>query len=277
VKQQKTYKRSTHPGRFDKDMVRSHCRFLEPFANAALGLTETSTVVCSSPEDDIWFGSSGSILPGFTCKIVSPEGVELTGYDEPGELVVQSPSVVLGYLNNDKANAETFIADTDGKGRWMRTGDEAVVRVAPSGNEHIFIVDRIKELIKVKVSRPKLSLCNMTNVLQGLQVAPAELEAHLLKLPSVADCCVIPVPDDAAGEVAKAFVVKSSSVSIEDNDRITARAIAKHVEEHKARHKWLKGGVEFIDVIPKSPSGKILRRLLRDKEKEARRAKGAKL
>jgi len=84
---------------------------------------------------------------------LSPEGVELTGYDEPGELVVQSPSVVLGYLNNDKANAETFIPDTDGKGRWMRTGDEAVIRVAPSGNEHVFIVDRIKELIKVKVSR----------------------------------------------------------------------------------------------------------------------------
>ena len=88
---------------------------------------------------------------------MSPEGVELTGYDEPGELVVQSPAVVLGYLNNDKANAETFIADTDGKGRWMRTGDEAVIRVAPSGNEHVFIVDRIKELIKVKVSQPHTS------------------------------------------------------------------------------------------------------------------------
>jgi ribosome assembly protein SQT1 len=87
---------------------------------------------------------------------------------------------------------------------------------------------------------------------------------------------VIPIPDDAAGEVPKAFVVKSSSV-LEDNDRMVAREIAKHVQEHKARHKWLKGGVEFLDVIPKSPSGKILRRLLRDKEKEARRKKGAKL
>jgi acyl-CoA synthetase (AMP-forming)/AMP-acid ligase II len=77
---------------------------------------------------------------------------EITNYDEPGELVVQSPSVVLGYLNNDKANAETFIDDTDGKGKWMRTGDEAVIRKAPSGNEHVVIVDRIKELIKVKVT-----------------------------------------------------------------------------------------------------------------------------
>ncbi|KUJ09310.1 amp dependent CoA ligase-like protein [Mollisia scopiformis] len=225
------------------------------------GLTETSTVVCSSPETDIWFGSSGSLLPATTVKIVSMEGVEITGYDQPGELVVQSPSVVLGYLNNDKANKETFIEDTDGKGRWMRTGDEAVIRKAPSGYEHVFIVDRIKELIKVK----------------GLQVPPAELEAHLLTHPAVADCAVIPVPDDAAGEVPKAFVVKSSSVGLEENDRMVARDICKHVETHKARHKWLKGGVEFLDVIPKSPSGKILRRLLRDKEKEARRQKGAKL
>jgi ribosome assembly protein SQT1 len=116
------------------------------------GLTETCTVVCSSPESDIWFGSSGSLLPGYTAKILSIEGVEITGYNQPGELVVQSPSVVLGYLNNDKANAETFLSDTDGKGRWMRTGDEAVIRKAPSGNEHVWIVDRIKELIKVKVS-----------------------------------------------------------------------------------------------------------------------------
>jgi acyl-coenzyme A synthetase/AMP-(fatty) acid ligase len=88
---------------------------------------------------------------------------------------------------------------------------------------------------------------------------------------------VIPVHDDVAGEVPKAFVVKSSSVGLEENDRMVKRDIAKHVEEHKARHKWLKGGIEFIDAIPKSPSGKILRRLLRDKEKEARRKNGAKL
>lgn len=88
---------------------------------------------------------------------------------------------------------------------------------------------------------------------------------------------MIPVPDERAGEVPKAFVVKSGSIPIEEGDRSVARAIAKHVEEHKARHKHLKGGIEFIDVIPKSPSGKILRRLLRDKEREARRAKGAKL
>lgn len=79
-------------------------------------------------------------------RIMTPEGVEVTGYDQPGELVVRSPSVVLGYLNNDEANRETF---QDG---WMRTGDVAVMRKSPTGSEHCFIVDRIKELIKCKVS-----------------------------------------------------------------------------------------------------------------------------
>lgn len=108
-------------------------------------MTETSTVICSTAFHDICFGSCGSLLPSVEAKIVSIEGNEITGYDQPGELVVKSPSVVLGYLKNDKANKETFV---DG---WVRTGDEAVVRKSPKGYEHIFIVDRIKELIKVKV------------------------------------------------------------------------------------------------------------------------------
>lgn len=219
------------------------------------GLTETCTVVTSSSPEDIWFGSSGSILPSIECRIVTPEGKEVTNYDEPGELLVKSPAVVLGYLNNDKANAETF---QDG---YMRTGDEAVVRKSPNGNEHIFIVDRIKELIKV----------------QGHQVAPAELEAHLLSHPAVNDCAVIQIPNEKTGEVPKAFVVKSPNVGLEENDRILARDIQKFVEKHKARYKWISGGIEFVDEIPKSPSGKILRRLLRDKEKEKRRKAGSKL
>lgn len=108
-------------------------------------MTETSTVVLSTAADDIWFGSSGSILPAVEAKILSIEGIELTGYDQPGELVIKSPSAVLGYLNNEAATKETF---QDG---WVRTGDEAVVRLGPKGTEHVFIVDRIKELIKVKV------------------------------------------------------------------------------------------------------------------------------
>lgn len=85
---------------------------------------------------------------------------------------------------------------------------------------------------------------------------------------------MIAIPDDAAGEVPKAIVVKSAAAGPDDE---AIQSIKKFVEDHKARHKWLKGGVRFIDVIPKSPSGKILRRLLRDQEKEARRKAGAKI
>lgn len=99
----------------------------------------------STHPNDIFLGSSGSLVPGFEAKIMTPENEEITKYNTPGELVVRSPSVVLGYLNNDKATKETF---EDG---WMRTGDEAVIRLSPKGIEHVFIVDRIKELIKVKV------------------------------------------------------------------------------------------------------------------------------
>lgn len=110
-----------------------------------------------------------------------------------------------------------------------------------------------------------------------MQVAPAELEACLLNHPAVADCAVIPVPDERAGEVPKAYVVKANSVGLEENEAMTRREICRYVEKEKSKHKWLAGGVEFIDVIPKSPSGKILRRLLRDKDREDRRKKGSKL
>lgn len=109
-----------------------------------------------------------------------------------------------------------------------------------------------------------------------MQVAPAELEAHLLAHPAVNDCVVIGVPSDREGEVPKAFVVKAPG-AIEDSDALLARQLRKHVEAHKANHKWLRGGVEFIDEVPKSPSGKILRRLMRDKEREKMRKAGAKL
>ena len=124
-------------------------------------MTETSTVVLSTAADDIWFGSSGSILPSVEAKILSVEGVEITGYDQPGELVIKSPSTVLGYLNNEAATKETF---QDG---WVRTGDEAVVRVGPKGTEHVFIVDRIKELIKVKVGTSNLRFLRSVKWLTG--------------------------------------------------------------------------------------------------------------
>lgn len=112
--------------------------------------------------------------------------------------------------------------------------------------------------------------------MQGYQVAPAELEAHLLSHDAVADCAVIQIPDQASGEVPKAFIVRAPRYLSEANEKL-ASVIMQYVVDHKAHYKWLKGGVEFVDVIPKSPSGKILRRLLRDKEKESRRARGTRL
>ena len=106
-------------------------------------------------------------------------------------------------------------------------------------------------------------------------MAPAELEAHLLSHPDVADCAVVGVPDEIAGEVPKAIIVKSPSAS--SDDEAAVRVINKFVEDNKTRHKWLKGGIRFVDDIPKSPSGKILRRFIRDKEKEFRRKAGAKI
>ena len=219
-------------------------------------MTESATVVCLTVPDDVYFGSSGNLVPGIEARIVDPNGTDITELDTPGELWVKGPAVTLGYLHNDKATKETFV---DG---YLRTGDEAVIKKNPkTGNEHVFVVDRLKELIKVK----------------GNQVAPAELEAHLLTHPAVNDCVVIGVPSDREGEVPKAFVVKSPSVGLEESDRMVARDIARHVEKHKTSYKWLKGGIEFIDVVPKSPSGKILRRLIRDKDREKRRSEGAKL
>lgn len=243
------------------------------------GMTETATGISSTMETDMLTGTSGCLLPGARAKILDTEGNEVTEYEQKGELLYQGPSVTLGYLNNEKATAETFIWDNDG--RWIRTGDEVLVRMSPKGNEHFVVVDRIKELIKVKVraANPHFLRAHVlfprTNAFQGHQVAPAELESHIRTHPSVSDCAVIQVPDEAAGEVPKAFVVKSPTAKGSDEE--IARSIAKHVEEHKARHKWLKGGVEFLAAVPKSASGKILRRMLRDQEKEVRRAKGPKI
>ena len=247
------------------------------------GMTETGTVALSTGENDIMVGTVGSLVPACYAKIMGEDGREVTAQEQRGELWIQSPSVTLGYLNNEKATAETYVHDHDG--RWVRTGDVAVVRRSAAGHEHFAIVDRLKELIKVKVRKtsPPSPITTShgpgrarTHTSQGHQVAPAELEAHLLTHPAVADCTVIPVPDKRAGEVPKAFVVKSVSAAGQTDDEV-AREVCKHVEDHKSSYKWLKGGVALVESIPRNPSGKILRRVLKEREQAARRATGAKL
>ena len=217
------------------------------------GMTETATVIASHPKD-VFDGSSGCIVPGLECKIIDLNGDEVTDMNKSGELLVKGPNVTLGYLKNEKATRETF---ADG---WIRTGDEVEFRLHPTTKDaHLFVVDRVKELIKVS----------------GFQVAPAELEGHLLDHPLVADCAVIPVPDERSGEVPKALVVLRKD---SDGNKVEARReLLGWVASHKSKHKHLRGGVSFVPEIPKSPSGKILRRLLRDREKAILRQQSARL
>ncbi|KAH9903440.1 amp dependent CoA ligase [Cubamyces lactineus] len=213
------------------------------------GMTELCTIV-TFPQMDRRVGTVGSggvLLPGCTARVVKPDG-SLAKLGEAGELVVTSPSVSLGYLNNSEATAETF------KDGWVVTGDEVYF----NERKEIFVVDRIKELIKVR----------------GFQVPPAELEGHLLDHPDVGDVCVVGIPDEYSGELPFAFVVPSAAAQKRiDADKAAAddvrKAIMKHVADHKANYKHL-AGVEFIDVIPKNPSGKLLRRTLRDRAKGLR-------
>lgn len=113
-------------------------------------MTETCVCVTVPSEHDIVPRAAGSLLPEIAVKLLGEDGKEITGHDQPGEIYVRSPSVVLGYLCNDKANSETFISDDEG--RWIRTGDIGLMTKVSSGNEQLVIVDRIKEMIKVMVS-----------------------------------------------------------------------------------------------------------------------------
>ncbi|KAJ7675367.1 amp dependent CoA ligase [Mycena rosella] len=213
--------------------------------NAAIGqgygMTETVTTVAfmSARQKMGVVGSAGQIIPGNIARVVRPDGT-LCKEGEQGELLITGPSMALGYLNNEQATKETFV---DG---WVRTGDEVVIR-----NFELFVVDRLKEIIKVK----------------GFQVAPAELEGHLLTHPAVADACVVGIADDYSGEVPLAFIVlradilKRVAANPREGEKLKA-ALKKHVADNKIAYKRLTGGVHFIDAIPKNPSGKILRRVL---------------
>src|SRR5256884_6131548 len=177
--------------------------------------------------------SIGAPARNTKCKIVDPAtGAELEPNHE-GEVCIRGPQNMKGYLNNPEATARTIDADN-----WLHTGDIGYA----DADGHFFIVDRVKELIKYK----------------GFQVAPAELEAILLTHPAIADAAVIPCADDEAGEVPKAFVVTKLDTSSE--------AIMEFVALRVAPHKKIRE-VEFIEQIPKSLSGKILRRILIEKER----------
>ncbi|RHZ89788.1 hypothetical protein Glove_10g11 [Diversispora epigaea] len=203
------------------------------------GLTETSPVVTLGNDNVMVPGSAGELVPNMEAKLISTDKKEL-GYNEPGELCVRGPNVMKGYLNNEEMTKISF--DKDG---FYLTGDVVFV----DEQENFFVIDRVKELIKYK----------------GFQVAPAELEAILIDHPVVSDAAVIGVEfEENTTEYPVAYVVLQ-----EGNEKTPqlASEIQEYVRERVAPHKKLRGGVHFIDKIPKSVSGKILRKNLRESAK----------
>jgi acyl-CoA synthetase (AMP-forming)/AMP-acid ligase II len=209
------------------------------------GMTEVSPLSHASLPDPARHkaGSVGFCLPNTLCKIVDyNNGAEL-GANQEGEIWVHGPQVMKGYLGN--AAATRAMIDDEG---WLRTGDIGYC----DDEGRLFVVDRLKELIKHN----------------GKQVAPAELEALLLSHPAIADAAVIGRPDEASGEVPKAFVVlknETTTAEIMGNNETTAAEIMDFVAGRVARYKRIHL-VEFVSEIPKSPAGKILHRVLKERE-----------
>ncbi|GAA5838857.1 hypothetical protein JCM11251_003720 [Rhodosporidiobolus azoricus] len=211
----------------------------------AYGLTETSptTHIAIKPKR----GSIGPLLPVLKARIIDPESGKDVKRGEQGEMWLSGPTIMLGYHRRPEATAETLVSHPSDPGIvWLRTGDIAYV----DEEGYFFIADRLKELIKVK----------------GFQVPPAELEATVLENPSVLDCAVIGVyKEDEATEYPRAYVVLTEEGK-KQADPVTA--IHSWTKEKVAHYKQLKGGIKVVDAIPKSPSGKILRRVLRDQAKQ---------
>jgi acyl-CoA synthetase (AMP-forming)/AMP-acid ligase II len=220
------------------DFTRACAERLGCAMNQGYGMTEASPVTHVGSGEWVKDGSIGVCVRNTDARIVDPETGRTLGINEHGELWVRGPQVMKGYLNRPDATAATIVEDG-----WLRTGDIAYV----DEDGYFFVVDRLKELIKYK----------------GYQVAPAELEAILLSHPAVSDAAVIGCVDEEAGEIPKAFVVTKSDVEPGE--------ILAYVAERVAPYKKIRL-LEFVDEVPKSASGKILRRVLIEQERERFRA-----
>ena len=207
------------------------------------GLSETSPTTHAQPwsEWSATVGSVGKLLPNLTVKYLAPDGETEVPPGETGELAIKGPNIFVGYLNKPELTKECFTSDG-----FFKTGD--VGHETPDGS--FYITDRVKELIKYK----------------GFQVAPAELEGLLVDHPDVNDVAVIGVYDQSQHtELPRAYIVLKTGVAKTD---AKAKEIAAWLSDKIAAHKKLRGGVRFVDEIPKSASGKILRRIFKEQAKK---------
>ncbi|EDV44260.1 uncharacterized protein Dana_GF16109, isoform B [Drosophila ananassae] len=212
-----------------------------PFIRQGYGLSESTLSVLVQNDEFCKPGSVGVLKVGIYAKVIDPDTGKLLGPNERGELCFKGDGIMKGYIGDTKS---TQTAIKDG---WLHTGDIGYF----DDDFEFFIVDRIKELIKYK----------------GFQVPPAEIEALLLTHDKIKDAAVIGKPDEEAGELPLAFVVKQANVQLTEND------VIQFVNEHASPAKRLRGGVIFVDEIPKNPSGKILRRILREMLKKKPKSK----
>jgi len=232
-----------------KSVVDAMCQRLNiDYVVNGYGMTELSTIgliipVCDKSRQKR--GSCGVPLPNSECKVVNVDTGNTVGPNEQGHLCIRGLQVAKGYLNNPTATNEAI--DADG---WLQTGDICYY----DEDGFFYIVDRIKEFLKVK----------------GFQVAPAEIEHVILSHPGVADAAVVGILDEYAGELPLAYVV------LKTDSNLTESEIKKFVADRLVNYKRLEGGVKFIDAIPKNPSGKILRRILRDKARSEQKSGGYK-
>ncbi|GAA5947283.1 hypothetical protein JCM3765_001605 [Sporobolomyces pararoseus] len=230
-------------------------KFPHSICGQGYGMSESATIISlldAGRKPSFPASSAGVLVPNIEARIVSPEG-KFLGPNEIGELWSRGPSNALGYLGNLKATKETFDDE-----RFLHTGDECKI----DEDGLLYVVDRIKELIKSN----------------GMQIAPAELEGHLLSHPDVQDVCVIGIPDERRGEAPKAYVVPSASwLSKKSKDeKKLAEELKKFVLDHKIKYKAL-SEVEFLEAIPKTASGKLLRKDLRVRHAQTVKARGSKL
>lgn len=206
-------------------------RLNRPMIRNGYGMTEGTVAFTGQNYEFCKSGSVGKIIAGVQGRVVDPETGLVLGANEEGELQFKG-ATMKGYVDDQKATSATMTDDG-----WLRTGDIGYYDM----NEEFFVVDRLKELIKYK----------------GFQVAPAELEGLLLKNKKIADVGVIGIPDERAGELPFAFVVKQPKVDLTESE------VVDYVAKEMSDAKRLRGGVRFVDSIQKNPSGKILRRELR--------------